>query len=150
MVNNFSLSINKKGEGVDFSWLSGLEKIIATRFSVNSVISIALINEDEIKQLNKVYRKKDAVTDVLSFNIDSPEILGEIVICLSRAKEQAKQRKKTLKAELQLLTVHGILHLLGYDHELGDKQTVIQERMEQEILCLLANKNRSAKGRVNK
>ncbi|MBT7553012.1 rRNA maturation RNase YbeY [bacterium] len=140
MANNFSLAINKGGLIADFTWLPNLEKIIAKKFPIKSAISIALVDKDTIQELNKVYRKKDKITDVLSFNIDSEEVLGEVIVCLSQAREQSKQRRKTLKAELQLLTIHGILHLLGYDHELGEKEALKQERMEQEILNLLKQK----------
>ncbi len=131
------LLINKRGESVDFSWLGILQKIVVRKFKIKKQISIALISSKEIKELNKVYRKKDSATDVLSFNLDSQEILGEIVICLDQAKINAKQKKNTIISELKLLTVHGILHLLGYDHEKGKKYTIEQEEKEKEILLLL-------------
>ena len=67
----------------------------------------------------------------------SKEILGEIVICLEEAKKQALEKKKTIKSELKLLTVHGLLHLLGYDHEKSKKEEKRQEEKEKEILNLL-------------
>lgn len=135
------ISINKRGARVDFSWLPALEKILLRdfkgKFKNNQSVSIALINADEIQALNKVYRRKNKITDVLSFNLDSIQILGEVVICLQQARQQAKDKKKTLKSELQLLTVHGILHLLGYDHERGQKYATQQEAAEEKILNLL-------------
>ncbi|MBT4849997.1 rRNA maturation RNase YbeY [Candidatus Parcubacteria bacterium] len=136
-MNKEILLINKRGESADFSWLSTLQKIVARKFKIKKQISIALISSKEIKALNKVYRKKDIATDVLSFNLDSREILGEIVICLGQARINAKQKKNTIVSELKLLTVHGILHLLGYDHEKGKKYTIEQEEKEKEILLLL-------------
>jgi probable rRNA maturation factor len=128
------LNINKRGLEADFSWLFDLEKIIKRDYKLKKQISIALIDESEIQKLNKVYRKKNKVTDVLSFILDSDQVLGEVLICLSQARRQAKERNDTYKAELQLLTVHGILHLLGYDHEINNKEAKKQELAEQKIL----------------
>jgi probable rRNA maturation factor len=135
-MNNL-LFLNKRGQDADFSWLKNLENIVKKKFSLNKSISIALVSEKEIKDLNKVYRNKNKVTDVLSFSIDSEDALGEVLICLEQAKRQAKANQKTNKSELQLLTVHGILHLLGYDHERSDKAALEQEKLEQEILNIL-------------
>lgn len=128
------LDINKRGLEADFSWLSLLEKIIKSDYKLKKQISIALVSEQEIKDLNRVYRKKNKVTDVLSFNMDSDEMLGEVLICLTQARRQAKAKKNTYQAELQLLTVHGILHLLGYDHEKSLKEEKRQNLAEQSIL----------------
>ncbi|MBU1203382.1 rRNA maturation RNase YbeY [Patescibacteria group bacterium] len=126
--------IDKRGLSADFSWLANLEKIFKKRFYLKKEISIALLSPLEIKQLNHVYRNKNKVTDVLSFQINSKDILGEVLICLDQAKKQAK---KTIKSELQLLTVHGILHLLGYDHEKNLAEEKKQNKEQEEILTLL-------------
>ena len=118
-----------------------IEKIFSSSFKKDfkksRSISIALVGAEEIKQLNQVYRRKNKITDVLSFNMDSDQILGEVIICLEQAKAQAKVKQKTLKSELQLLTIHGILHLLGYDHERGEKYAAQQELAQEKILNLL-------------
>ncbi|MCB9802466.1 rRNA maturation RNase YbeY [Candidatus Nomurabacteria bacterium] len=129
--------LNKRSYSADFSWLPALEKIIVKRFKLKKNISIALVSEKEIRELNRVYRRKDKVTDVLSFNLDSEENLGEVIICLEQSKRQATTNKKTIKSELKLLTVHGILHLLGYDHELNEKEYLRQEKEQTIILELL-------------
>lgn len=131
------LNINKRGLVADFSWLGILEKIIKTDFKLKKQISIALLSDKEIRDLNRVYRKKNKVTDVLSFNLDSDQVLGEVLICLSQARRQAKTKKNTYRAELQLLTVHGILHLLGYDHEKSLAEEKKQEMAQQTILARL-------------
>lgn len=128
------ISIDKRGLRADFSWLPLLEKIIKKEFNLKKEISIALLSSQEIRELNRVYRHKDKVTDVLSFNMGSSDILGEVLICLDQAKTQAK---KTIKAELQLLTVHGILHLLGYDHEISREEEEKQNKKQVKILGLL-------------
>lgn len=129
--------LNKRSYRANFQWLAALEKIIKRRFQLKKSISLALVSEQEIQNLNKVYRHKNKVTDVLSFNIDSPENLGEIVICLEKAKAQALEHKVSLITELQLLTTHGILHLLGYDHELSEAEYLRQEKEQEKILTLL-------------
>lgn len=135
--NNFAIYLNKRGEKANFSWLKQLENIIAKKFKLKQAISLALVSEKEIKDLNRVYRHKNKVTDVLSFNIDSAAILGEVVICLSQAKKQAETNKKSLSSELKLLTTHGILHLLGYDHEKSELEYQKQEIMQNKILAEL-------------
>lgn len=85
-------------------------------------ITLVLSNDAQIRSLNRQFRGFDSPTDVLSFDIDelNPQsgrkYLGDVVISLERAQEQAVSAAHPLTAELALLTVHGILHLCGYDH----------------------------------
>ncbi|MFH1453582.1 MAG: rRNA maturation RNase YbeY [Armatimonadota bacterium] len=92
--------------------------------NLNCSIDVVFMNNDAIKKLNKVYRKKNKPTDVLAFNISSEDedeflnpinLLGEIIISTPYAKEQAKKQKHSLKKEVVFLLIHGLLHLLGYD-----------------------------------
>ena len=76
-----------------------------------SEISIVIVGKTKIKELNKKYRKRDEVTDVLAFDY------GEIFICLPQAKRQAKQAKHSIKKELSILLIHGILHLAGQSNK---------------------------------
>lgn len=131
------IQINKGGVAVDFGWLPALEKILIRRFKIKKNISLALVAPAKIKNLNRVYRGRDEVTDVLSFNIDSDLILGEVIICLAQAQRQARQRAVSGQSELKLLTVHGILHLLGYDHEESIAAQRRQRQEEQDILQAL-------------
>lgn len=107
-------------------------------------MTLSLVSEEEIRRLNNEYRRIDAVTDVLSFPvIDNPKRqtldydsfsadvinpttgninLGDVVICLDRAKEQAENYCHSLKRELSFLALHGLLHLLGYDHTAEDDE----------------------------
>jgi probable rRNA maturation factor len=80
-------------------------------------VSITLVGARMIQKLNCEYRGKDKVTDVLSFPMDNSPLLGDIFICVQRAREQAREIGHSLERELQYLTVHGLYHLLGYDHE---------------------------------
>ena len=92
-------------------------------------LSIVLVDDARIQALNRDFLSHDAPTDVLSFPADEPDpetgrrYLGDVVISLARAEEQARERGHAAEAELQLLVVHGVLHLLGHDHaELGEKE----------------------------
>lgn len=115
-------------------------------------MSLSIVSPEQIQELNKSFREVDKVTDVLSFpTCDNPTRgaitvmcedvnpetdlvnIGDIVICLERAKEQAKEYGHSLKRELAFLSLHGLLHLLGYDHveEEDEKQMIA---LQKEIL----------------
>jgi probable rRNA maturation factor len=87
---------------------------------VDRDVEVLLTDDAEIHVLNRDYRHKDKPTDVLAFAFDEAEgplgPLGQLVISVERAKAQALSRRVTLDSELELLAVHGALHLLGYDH----------------------------------
>jgi len=98
-------------------------------------VDLVLVGECKIKSLNREYRKKDKVTDVISFAYlevtdyeggEGPIIVGDIFISVPTAKKQAKQNGHSLKKELEVLFVHGLLHLFGLDHQ-NDKE---EEEME--------------------
>ena len=80
-------------------------------------IELLLTSNSEIQKLNKQYRQKDEATDVLSFPMEDEESLGQIVISIDRAKSQAKELSQTLEEELKFLFAHGLLHLMGHDHQ---------------------------------
>ncbi|WP_414053581.1 rRNA maturation RNase YbeY [Macrococcus equi] len=90
-------------------------------------VAVSFVDEEEIQTINKSYRNKDSVTDVISFALeegededyempDAPRVLGDIIICVKRAEEQAEDFGHSIERELGFLSVHGLLHLLGYDH----------------------------------
>jgi probable rRNA maturation factor len=88
-------------------------------------LSIAFVDDDRMRSLNKQYRGMDSATDVLSFPIDEPSpegihYLGDIVIAVGVAREQALEFSHDLKTEVLQLVAHGILHLCGFDHETDD------------------------------
>ena len=109
-------------------------------------VSLTLTNDETIHKLNKEYRGIDRATDVLSFafrEADEPgvintkaDILGDIIISIERAKSQAEEYGHSLRREVVFLTVHGMLHLLGYDHieeadriEMEQEQTFIMDKL---------------------
>ena len=117
-------------------------------FGFNAEISVTICDEEEIRRLNSEYRNKNSVTDVLSFpmfELDEitdfkPEfegenaMLGDIVICAKRASEQAEEYGHTFIREIAFLTVHSMLHLLGYDHEHSDDEEQEMFKRQKEIL----------------
>lgn len=121
----------------------------------NYEVSISFVNDDEIQDLNKEYRGIDNATDVLSFPmmefeedgesleedeefeyIEEELPLGDIVISMDRAKAQAEEYGHSFERELAFLLVHGMLHLLGYDHE-EEKDEKVMIKAQEEILEIL-------------
>jgi probable rRNA maturation factor len=85
-------------------------------------ISILLVDDEEMSQLNEAYRHKKGPTNVLSFPFEKPDnielsLLGDLVICVPQMLREATAQHKTIPAHFAHLTIHGCLHLLGYDHE---------------------------------
>ena len=110
-------------------------------------LSVAIVDNDYIHDINRTYRHKDAPTDVISFAFldDNPErdnlfhskkmvVLGEIYISKDKAKEQAMEYGHSLEREMKFLFVHGLLHLLGYDHMKKEDEKVMF-RLQDEILA---------------
>jgi len=160
-INNLtSFSVDKK-------FFTGVaKKVLKEENKEKNNLSVAFVSEEEIKRLNKKYRKKNKATDVLSFGqvlnfypikyreaVISPEAklfnrvkfefskkdLGEIVICPEIVKENIKKYNIPpvggFKKELTKVLIHGILHLLGYDHEKTKKEAVKMEKKEEHYLC---------------
>jgi len=82
----------------------------------HAVTALILCSDYAIRKLNREYRKIDRATDVLSFHFGDPDLLGEVYISLQRARVQAKRYGLTYEEELKRLLIHGLLHLIGYDH----------------------------------
>jgi len=120
-------------------------------FSGSAEISVRLVDDEEIQRLNLKYREKDASTDVLSFplgidgvydynNDTGAQLLGDIVISMPHAVEQATRYGHSLQREVGYLTVHSMLHLLGYDHENGGLELVRMREKEETALTQLGLK----------
>ena len=104
----------------------------------NYEISLSFVSEAEIRKLNRDYRDKDSVTDVLSFPLDDDfaiqtNLLGDIIICCKRAIEQAKEYNHSIKREIVYLVVHSMFHLLGYDH-IDESDKIIMRNKEKSAL----------------
>jgi probable rRNA maturation factor len=124
-----------------------LEKAIQTTLELhnqsNVDVTLQLTGDESIQQLNHTYRGIDAPTDVLAFNQEfiDPETdrlyLGDIIISVETAQSQAMDQKHSLNKECSLLTIHGTLHLLGYDHQDPqgkDEMWAIQEKILQDLI----------------
>lgn len=94
-------------------------------------LSIVLVGQARIRKLNKKYRQNYRSTDVLSFAYDDS---GEIVICLPEVNKNAKKFHSSLQKELAKVLIHGILHLLGYDHEKSEKAAKEMEEKQEHYL----------------
>lgn len=119
-------------------WRSWVEAALADR-SQPAEVCIRVVDSDESARLNQTYRGKSGPTNVLSFGAEIPagidsDLLGDIVICAPRVREEADAQHKTVQQHWAHLTVHGVLHLLGFDHENDDDA----ERMEQHERDILA------------
>lgn len=114
-------------------------------FDGSAEVSVRFVDNEQIRELNKEYRNIDKETDVLSFplgdngvydiNHDTgSKLLGDIVISMEKAVEQAKLFNHPLQREIGFLTVHSMLHLLGYDHEAGGMEEVRMREKEETVL----------------
>jgi probable rRNA maturation factor len=90
--------------------------------------TIALVSDERVRALNRRYRRRDSATDVLSFPAAERGRLGDVVIATGLARRQAREAGHTLQTELRVLALHGLLHLLGYDHEHDSGQMARLER----------------------
>jgi probable rRNA maturation factor len=131
--------VKKRVRGVEGKLLGKIAHRALEVLGLSKVeLSIALVSDPQIKRLNKLYRNKDKPTDVLSFPIGEKVedwlILGDIVISVDTAKRQAKELGHSLEEELKRLLVHGLVHLLGYDHELGGEEEKKFFELEEFVL----------------
>ena len=123
---------NKTKFTVDKKLFTGIAKIILKGENKQIDLSVAFISRDEIKKANKKYRNKNKPTDVLAFEpISKISNLAEVVICIEVVKENAKKFGNTFKKELIKVFAHGVLHVLGYDHEKSKKEAIEMEEKEK-------------------
>lgn len=114
---------------------------VLTDHSENSEIVIRLVDTAESAELNQQYRHKQGPTNILSFPFEAPEgiamdLLGDLVICAPKIAEEARQQNKLLNDHWAHITIHGVLHLLGYDH-IEDSEAEEMETLEIKLLNLL-------------
>ncbi len=112
-------------------------------------ISVLFTTDHHIKELNHQYRNINKATDVLSFSqlegehMGDQKLLGDVVISVDTARRNAKTHKASLESELNLLITHGILHLLGYDHEGAQQENNTMRKLESQILKLISQQKQS-------
>ena len=138
---DFEIS-NLTDEKIDFDLMKKVINRTSERLKItDSIVGIVLIDNERIHEINKTYRGIDRPTDVISFAFMDDETnpnsgltdLGEIYISLEKAHEQAKEYGHSFERELSFLLVHGLLHLLGYDH-MEEKEEKIMFSLQDEIL----------------
>ncbi len=118
-----------------------LEKLLQGLGLPEAELSVLFIGDRAMRTLNHAWRNRDKTTDVLSFPLRDgrfphiqPDMLGDIVISVPVAVRQADEAGHSLTVELERLLVHGLLHLLGYDHEQGFREAHRMERKERQLL----------------
>lgn len=142
---------NRTEEAFSLELSQTIEKIIADALTYEGFqkpceVSVSIVDNEEIHQINKQFRDIDRATDVLSFplltfeegeipdlNEKDEVLLGDIIISLERAREQAEEYGHSLKREIAFLTAHSMLHLLGYDHMEEEEEKEMFEK-QREIL----------------
>ena len=119
--------------------------LVSEHFKQDAEVSVTFVNNTEIQKLNRIYRKKDRPTDVLSFPMGQDghydvnketgaALLGDVVISLEMAMHQARIYGHSLEREVGFLTVHSVLHLLGYDHETSPLEERKMREKEESVL----------------
>ena len=147
---------NRTDLEIDQELSGNIEKAVVTALDVAGYgndyeVSFSIVDQEEIKALNRDYRGIDEVTDVLSFPVfeafeaEDSGMLGDIVICYDRAKEQAEDLGHSLKREIMYLTVHSTLHLLGYDH-MNDEDKLEMRGLEKKTMDRLEVYKNESKG----
>ena len=131
---------------IDENFLKEIAKIVLKGEKKEGNISLALIGPNRMRKLNKKYRGKNRVTDVLAFEekgltpqpwsqeLQKVQGLGEIVICLREVKKNSKRLNEPFEKELARVFLHGILHLLGYDHEKSEEESEKMKEKEEKYL----------------
>ncbi len=123
------IEINNLGGSTAWDgFLKKIARIVLAKEKSKLILSVALVNSYRIKELNRKYRRKNRPTDVLSFQYGKE---GEIVICLSEVRKNAKNFNSTFKKELKKVLIHGVLHLLGENHEKTEKEAKKMQKKEE-------------------
>jgi probable rRNA maturation factor len=136
-------------------WLKKVARqvLIAENAKPTVELDLVITGQEKIRELNRLYLEEDAPTDVLSFPMlesdlsgvefvapsDSILRLGEVIISYPQAKKQAKEHDHSVKKEIAILIIHGVLHLLGYDHDVTRRKQVMRKR-EAEIVEIIEEK----------
>lgn len=138
-MNNFEIFNETKESIKEIDELNGLIKYALKYLKLKKVeFNIIFIDNKRIHEINKEYRGVDRPTDVISFALEDHEdikletrVLGDIYISIEKAREQAEEYGHSLKREISFLAVHGLLHLLGYDHMNEEDEKVMFELQDK-------------------
>jgi len=133
--------IDEFGYDKDYSYIHDLLKIAIDMLKVEGIFNIIFIDDEKMHSMNKIYRDIDRTTDVLSFALNDEReefeeeinVLGDIFISIPKMIEQSEEYGHSEKRELSFLIVHGLLHLLGYDH-MNSEEEEIMFNLQKEVL----------------
>ncbi len=126
-----------------------MEKVLKDLGCDDRELSILFTDDREMSELNRRYRAKEGSTNVLAFAMDesvaeedgclTPRsvLLGDVVISIDRARQESLESGETLQQRVEALLVHGVLHLVGYDHEKNEEEALVMEEMEKRLLALI-------------
>lgn len=149
LINESSVSMPKKFLS---EWCSAIFKELRRqgfKFLPETELTIVFLNPARAKKLNRDYRSRDYATDVLSFShaglLDGPPSLGDLVLCPQVLQRQAKEQGHSFRRELAFNVLHGILHLLGYDHETGEKDAKLMFALQDKLFAKLFDGGRESR-----
>lgn len=119
-------------------WMESLTQALKKRRVLkanqgNRELTLVFLDKKPAQKINHEFRGKDYATDVLSFDSMDPSSLGELVLCPEVLKRQAKEHKLTYQQELGYMLLHGVLHLLGYDHETNERDAKKMFKLQDEV-----------------
>ena len=138
---NIQLCVQNASQLGDIPSKAQFKKWAKAALRVDTEVTIRIVDEAEGRALNSAYRDKDYATNVLTFPLaEAPHLMGDIVLCAPIVATEAKAQNKLLEEHYAHLTVHGILHLHGYDHEI-EAQAELMEGLEITILAKLGYAN---------
>lgn len=146
MKNRILIDKQIKDRDITKKFIKDITTEILKALNLDNVeVSITLTDDETIRQINRDWRGKDKPTDVLSFPMDETvgyryKVLGDVIISIPYAKRQAHQIGLTEREEILRLLIHGILHLLGYDHERSQEDEKIMFEIQDKIFYQLKNK----------
>ena len=133
-MNKLTMAVQYASEAGDLPTAAQFRKWAKQALRSDAEIALRVVDEDEGRMLNREYRGKDYATNVLTFPLaDEPLLMGDIVLCAPVVAREAEAQQKPLLAHYAHLTVHGVLHLQGYDHE-TEAEAVQMENLETEII----------------
>ena len=133
---------------IEIDWIGADAEALLTELDVGPVeVAVVLVSDRAIAELNRSYRGITGPTNVLSFPADEPLVplgarqLGDVIISVETARREAEEGDMTFSHRMRWLLVHGLLHLLGYDHEVSDEEAERMERLEEQLLASLERRS---------
>jgi probable rRNA maturation factor len=136
-MTELKLNIQYASDASHLPTRAQFRKWVKAALRVDTEVTIRIVDAEEGRELNSMYRGKDYATNVLTFPLtEEPHLMGDIIICAPVVETEAKSQNKALEAHYAHLTVHGILHLHGYDHE-TEPQAELMEGLETAIVTKL-------------